>query len=622
MNKLLDQINSPKDIKSLSISDLETLAKEIRELIIHTVSSNGGHLSSNLGVVELILSLHYIFNSPQDKIILDVGHQSYAHKILTGRKEKFGTLRKYEGISGFPRKEESIHDAFNTGHSSTSISVAIGMAAARDLNKEDYKIIALIGDGSIANGLAFEALNHGGHIKKDIIVVLNSNEMSISPSVGALSSYLNRLITAPIYNKLKNDLAELVSNIPIFGERITNIIKKVEEGAKNILIPGAFFEELGFRYFGPIAGHNLSELINTLYSISKLKGPLLLHVITKKGKGYLPAENNPSWFHGSSPFNITTGKPKDIDNSNTYSQIFGNCLIEEADKDDTIIAITAAMAEGTGLSNFQDKFPDRFFDVGIAEGHGVAFAAGLTVRGYKPIVAIYSTFLQRAYDQIIHDVCLPNLPVVFIIDRAGIVGEDGPTHHGLFDITYLSHIPNMTLMSPKDGLELKSMLKWALNFKGPVAIRFPKEKPPKFENKEPIEIHYGKAEILQEGKEAVIFAAGNMVYNSLQAANHLAKEGIELTVVNLRFIKPLDEELITSLVNKIKRIIIVENHVSNGGIKGLILNLLQEKNINKVRVESIGFPDKFIEHGDNQILYEKYGLSIQGIINKVKLLLK
>lgn len=622
MSKLLDCINSPNDIKGLNFSDLEVLAKEIRELIIDTVSVNGGHLSSNLGVVELTLALHYIFNSPKDKIIWDVGHQSYAHKILTGRRDKFSTLRKHEGISGFPKREESNYDAFNTGHSSTSISLALGMATARDLCQESYKIIALIGDGSIANGLAFEALNHGGHIKKDIIVVLNSNEMSISPSVGALSSYLNRLITAPIYNRLKNDLTELISNIPIFGRKITNIAKKVEEGVKNVLIPGAFFEELGFRYFGPIAGHNLPELINTLSSISKLKGPLLLHVITKKGKGYSPAEDNPSWFHGSTPFDIVTGKPKDMDKTTTYSQIFGDTLVEEADKNDKIIAITAAMAEGTGLLNFQDKFPSRFYDVGIAESHGVTFAAGLATEGFKPVVTVYSTFLQRAYDQIVHDVCLPNLPVVFIIDRAGLVGEDGPTHHGLFDIAYLNHIPNMTIICPKDGLELKAMLRWALNFKGPVAIRFPKGKSPQFAIKEEIKINYGEAEVLQEGEKAVIFAAGNMVYNSLQAANYLAKEGIKLTVVNLRFIKPLDEKLIISLVNKINKVLIVEDHVCRGGVRSLFLDLLQEKNITQIKLESIALPDKFIEHGDNQILYEKYGLSIQGIINKINLLLK
>ncbi|MFH1449018.1 MAG: 1-deoxy-D-xylulose-5-phosphate synthase [bacterium] len=621
MGKLLDQINSPHDLKRLSIFELEVLAEEIRSLMVDVVSVNGGHLSSSLGVVELTLALHYVFNSPLDKIIWDVGHQSYAHKILTGRREKFKTLRKYGGISGFPKREESSHDICNTGHSSTSISIALGIALARDLSGKDYKVIALIGDGSIANGLAFEALNHGGHLKKDIMVILNSNEMSISPTVGALSFYFNKIITTPLYNKLKNDLTELISNIPVLGQKMIMMAKKVEEGVKNLLVPGAFFEELGFRYFGPVSGHNLPVLIETLKNLVKLKGPLILHTITKKGKGYRPAEVNSSWFHGSSPFDIKTGQPKETNHQETYSQIFGNALVEEAYRDDKIVAITAAMAEGTGLLSFQDKFPGRFYDVGIAESHAVSFASGLALEGFKPVVAIYSTFLQRAYDQILHDVCLTNLPVVFVIDRAGLVGEDGPTHHGVFDIAYLSHIPNMNIISPKDGEELRAMLKWALNFKGPIAIRFPKGSPFEF-NKETEEIVYGKAEVLCQGEKAVIFAVGNMVYPSWQAANYLAEEGVNITVVNLRFIKPLDKELILSLVKTIKKVVIIEDHINKGGLKGLFLEIFQEGDIGNLVVERINLPDEFIEHGNNQVLYERYNLTPQGIITKIREMIK
>ncbi len=621
---LLDSITSPKELKKLNHEQLKDLVGEIREEIVQTVSQNGGHLSSSLGVVELTIALHYVLNTPEDKIIWDVGHQSYAHKLLTGREKAFRTLRKYEGISGFPRREESPYDAFNTGHASTSISAGLGMAIAKEFEgRESEKIVVVIGDGALSGGMAFEALNHAGQLQKDLFVVLNSNEMSISRTVGSLSGYLNRLLTMPIYSRLRGDIQELITKIPKLGSPISILVKRVEEGIKNILIHGGLFEELGFRYFGPIDGHNLGLLINVIGKVNELKGPRLLHVFTKKGKGYSPAEKNPEWFHGTSPFEISTGNPLKVSKFPSYAEVMGQTVVELAKNDPKIVAITAAMAEGTGLSHFKKVFPGRFFDVGIAEEHAVTFAAGLAVAGLKPVVAIYSTFLQRAYDQILHDVCLTKLPVVFCIDRAGLVGEDGVTHQGLFDLAYLRHIPNLTVMSPKDTTELVTMLNLAIVSAQPCAIRYPRgygeqitqmqPQRSKIQRGEP-PFKIGQAEVLLEGENGVILALGKMVELALTVANNLNKIG----VVNARFVKPLDEELILTLAKKTKRIITLEDHIITGGFGSAVLELLNARQINDVRVKCLGFPSTFIEHGAPDILFKKYGLDVEGITQSVK----
>jgi len=617
VERILDKIDLPKEVKKLDIKQLKDLAKEIREEIISTVSHTGGHLASNLGVVELTIVLHYLFNTPFDKIIWDVGHQCYAHKLLTGRKDKFHTLRQYEGISGFPRLEESEYDTFNTGHASTSISSGLGMAIAKEFEGDkSKKIVVVIGDGALSGGMAFEALNHAGQIQKDLLVILNSNEMSISKTVGALSGYLNRLITMPMYSKLREDIQELISKLPRVGTPMSSLVKRIEEGVKNIIIHGALFEELGFRYFGPIDGHNMSLLINVLGKIKDLKGPRLLHILTKKGKGYMPAENNPEWFHGSSPFDIATGKPLKDDKLPSFSTTLGITLVELANRDPKIVAISAAMAEGTGLSYFRKAFPNRFFDVGIAEQHAVTMAAGMAISGLKPICAIYSTFLQRAYDQILHDVCLMNLPVVFCIDRAGIVGEDGPTHQGLFDIAYLRHIPNLVIMAPKETTEFIAMLKLAIASSQPCALRYPRGSPQQIEANQPT-FKIGEAEVLLEGKEATIFALGKMVYPALQVAKNL-----NIGLLNARFVKPLDEELILNLAKKTKKIITIEDHIISGGFGSAILELLNKNQLKDVEVKCLGFPTEFIEHGDSARLFKKYGLDVAGITQAIEEFLK
>ncbi|MDI6735958.1 MAG: 1-deoxy-D-xylulose-5-phosphate synthase [bacterium] len=612
---LLETITSPKELKKLNPEQLKDLAGEIRDEIVQTVSQTGGHLSSSLGVVELTIALHYVLNTPEDKIIWDVGHQSYAHKLLTGRKKAFRTLRNYEGISGFPRRQESPYDAFNTGHASTSISAGLGMAIANEFEgSESNKIVVVIGDGSLSGGMAFEALNHAGQLQKDLFVVLNSNEMSISKTVGALSSYLNRLLTMPIYSRLRGDIQELITKIPRLGSPMSTLVKRVEEGIKNILIHGGLFEELGFRYFGPIDGHNLGLLINVIGKINELKGPRLLHVFTKKGKGYPPAQKNPEWFHGTSPFEISTGNPLKVSKFPSYAEVMGQTVVELAKNDPKIVTITAAMVEGTGLSHFKKAFPDRFFDVGIAEEHAVTLAAGMAVAGLKPIVAIYSTFLQRAYDQILHDVCLSKLPVVFCIDRAGLVGEDGPTHQGLFDLAYLRHIPDLTVMSPKDTTELVLMLNLAIASCQPCAIRYPRGCSEQITQTQ-LPFKIGQAEVLVEGENGVILALGKMVDVALAVANNL---NLKIGVVNARFVKPLDEELILNLAKKTKRIITLEDHITTGGFGSAVLELLNANQINDVRVKCLGFPSTFIEHGAPEILFKKYGLDVEGITQSVE----
>ena len=626
--RLLDNINSPADLKKLSVDKLPALAQEIREIIINDVASSGGHLASSLGAVELIIGIHYCLNAPEGIIIWDVGHQAYAHKILTGRKDRFDTLRKEGGISGFPNKYESEYDVFTTGHGSTSISTALGMASARDLDQKDYKVVAVIGDASLGGGMAFEALNHAGHLHKNMLVILNDNEMSISRSVGALSKYLNRIITAPAYNKVRKDVESLLSKVPRFGFRVVRSARRLEEGLKNLLVPGMIFEELGLRYFGPIDGNDTGMVVKTLKNIAGLKEPVLLHVITKKGKGYSFSEKKPEKFHGISSFNVDTGEKisalnkekQDAQSEVSFTKAFGDKIIEIASQDKKIVAITAAMPEGTGLDKFAAAFPNRFFDVGMAEQHAVGFAAGLARAGFKPVVAIYSTFFQRSYDQMFHDVCLQNLNVIFMLDRAGLVGEDGPTHHGVFDISYIRHLPNIVFMAPKDEEELNNMFSWAVSYdKGPVAIRYPRGasyKQPGQASKTPIVL--GKGELLKQGKDATIVSIGYMTNIALEAAGFLMDEGVDCEVINARFIKPLDIELIKQSVSKTGRLFTIEEGVLEGGFGSGVLELIIDKIKKEIIIKNIALPDKFIEHGDRQALLDKYGLSSKKIAERIK----
>ena len=614
MTDLLKKINTPKDLKKLKKEDVPLLAAEIRTFIIENVSKTGGHLASSLGVVELTLALHYIYNSPDDKIIWDVGHQSYVHKILTERKNKFHTLRQYKGISGFPKISESKYDSFNTGHSGTSISAALGLAKARDTKKEKHAVIAVIGDGSMTAGMAFEGLNQAGHINSDLIVVLNDNEMSISPNVGALSSYLNKILTGQLYTTLIEEIDVLLKHIPKIGKRVSQLAHRVEEAIKGILIPGRIFEDLGFKYVGPIDGHDVIDLISILEGTKNLKGPVLIHIVTKKGKGYQPAEDKALSFHGVSSFDIGTGTFLKKKSSKTYTEAFGESIIELAQNNKKIIAITAAMADGTGLSKFAKKYPDRFYDVGIAEQHAVTFAAALALEGLKPVVAIYSTFMQRAFDQVLHDVCLMNLPVTFAMDRAGIVGEDGPTHHGMFDLSYMRNLPNLIFMAPKDENELRHMLKTAVEFNGPAALRYPRGAGASMDFDKKVKLlEIGKGEILKNGDDLAIIAIGNMVSPSLKAANILSEKGINAAVFNSRFIKPLDKNLIKKLACKTKRIVTVEENVLQGGFGSSVMEMLEEAGINNINFKRIGIPDKFVEHGSPVLLREKYGLDAESI---------
>jgi 1-deoxy-D-xylulose-5-phosphate synthase len=619
----LENINSPADLKQLSRSDLPILASEIRQVIVDVVSKNGGHLAPNLGTVELAIAIHYVFEAPDDKIIWDVGHQSYTHKLLTGRREQFHTLRQYDGISGFTRLSESPYDAFSTGHSSTSISAGLGISSAKCLKKERSKVIAVIGDGAMTAGLAYEGLNQAGDIKKDLIVILNDNDMSIAPNVGALSSLLSRTFSAKYLQDFRQEIKDFLKSLPKIGGDIYQLAKRSKESFKSFITPGMLFEAFNFEYFGPINGHKLNHLIDILNNIKLLNEPVLLHVTTKKGKGYPPAEKNPTYFHGVGCFNADTGE--DIKKENcipTYTEVFGKALLKMAETDDRIIAVTAAMPEGTGLVEFAETYPDRFFDVGIAEQHGVTFAAGLATEGFKPVVAIYSTFLQRAYDQILHDVCIEALPVVFAVDRGGIVGEDGATHNGIFDLSYLRILPNMVVMAPKDENELVRMLITALAHKGPVAVRYPRGTASgvKMENQD-VPIPIGKGEVLKKGDDVLILAIGTSVSEALSAHSTLMEQGISATVVNCRFVKPLDSDLIVSLAREIPRIITVEENVRQGGFGSAVLECLSEQRITGFLLECIGIPDTFVEHGSQSLLRTKYGIDATGIVNAAKRLL-
>jgi len=621
MAKVLDRINTSHDVKKLDFEELERLCEELREEILSTVSKTGGHLASNLGVIELTTALHYVFDFPKDKVVWDVGHQSYAHKLLTGRKDRFHSLRQYEGISGFPKRDESPYDAFDSGHSGTSISSALGMAEARRLKAEDGRVIAVIGDGSMTAGLAFEGLNQAGHIDQDLIVILNDNEMSISRNVGALSSYLNRLMTGQFVNRFRNDMKSFLETLPGIGKSVLRFAKQAEESFKGLLMPGLLFEELGMKYIGPIDGHRLDYLIETFQNIKKLRGPILVHVITKKGKGYPPAEKNPDRFHGISPFVIETGEPRGGSKKNppSYTEVFGETLCQLARKDEKIIAITAAMQSGTGLEEFARQFPGRFYDIGIAEQHAVTFAAGLALEGMKPVVAIYSTFLQRAYDQVLQDVCLQNLPVVFALDRGGIVGEDGPTHHGLFDFSYLRHIPNLIVMVPKDENEFQHMIRTATECSAPIAFRYPRGKGEGVTRENILQsIDIGKGEVLREGKDILIIAIGVTVYRSLRAAEKLRDIGIEAAVINARFLKPLDANLLCNWAKKTGKVLTVEENVLQGGFGSAVLELFQERGLLSIQVKRLGIPDLFLEHGPQALLRGKYGIDEAGIFKGVR----
>jgi len=623
MKPSLDNIRSPKDIKAIPVKQLPELAEEIRRRIIDVTSKNGGHIAPSLGAVEITIALHYVLDAPKDKILWDVGHQAYAHKLITGRVKRFHSLRQLGGISGFPNKNESVYDSFTVGHSSTSISQGLGLASARDIRAENYHVVSVIGDAALASGMALEALNNAGQLKKDYMIVLNDNEHSISKSVGALSSYLNRILSNPLYNKVREDMQRLVKRVPIFGFRALKAARKLEEAVKNLMVPGILFEELGLRYFGPIDGHNISELINTFNNVIKLKEPRIVHVITRKGKGYRYSEENPTDFHGKSPFDTETGLaiktgPPD-EKARSFSDVFGKKLTELAEKDGRIAAITAAMRDGTGLMDFAEKFPDRFFDVGIAEQHAVTFGAALAKGGLRPVVAIYSTFLQRAYDQIIHDVSLQDLPVVFCLDRAGLSGEDGPTHHGMFDIAYMRHIPNIICMAPRDGFELEAMLELALKLDTPVSIRYAKGSASSNiagATFEPLDI--GKSEVIRQGKDLAIIAVGSMVGRAVKAADLLSQEGIESEVINARFIKPIDSEMVNRVASKFKRIVTIEEGVRECGFGSAVSEHLEREFIKGARLMIIGLPNKFIEHGKRKELLNKYNLNADGISETIK----
>ena len=620
--KILEGIRTPADVKAVSEGNLPILAAEIRDLIIETVSETGGHLASSLGAVDLSIALHYVFNAPEDKIIWDVGHQAYAHKIITGRRERFPTLRQFGGISGFPKPSESEYDSFGTGHSSTSISAALGMAAARDLAGKRNRVVAVIGDGSLTAGLAFEGLNQAGHLKKSIIVVLNDNEMSISKNVGALSSFLSRKITGRLATRLKAEAEAFIKSIPVVGDRLMGLAKRAEDSLMTLLTPGMLFEGLGFHYIGPIDGHDLEALITTLRDLGEVKGPVLLHCLTKKGKGYPPAEEDPSRFHGVGPFVVETGRPRKKSSRPSYTDVFSSSLIEIAEMEEKVVAITAAMPEGTGLVEFARRWPERFFDVGIAEQHAITFAGGLAKEGYVPVTAIYSTFLQRAYDEVFHDVCLQNLHVVIALDRAGIVGQDGATHHGLFDISFLRHIPNIALAAPKDEDELRRLLYTAVRHTGPFALRYPRGSALGVAVSSPLRvIPLGEAEEIRNGSDVTILALGTMVSPALQAAQRLEDAGISSSVVNARFVKPLDEALILRAASVTGSIVTVEENSLEGGFGSAVLELLEEKGVS-CRVKRLGVPDEFIEHGTQEELRAALSLDSTGIEKAVREFLK
>lgn len=619
MGKILDRINEPKDIKALEVEQLSLLAREIRKYLVEVVSESGGHLSSNLGVVELTIALHYCFNSPIDKIIWDVGHQSYVHKILTGRKEALKTIRQLGGISGFPKTEESPHDAYNTGHSSTSISAALGFASAREILGNDNYVISVIGDGALTGGLAFEALNNAANIKSNFIVILNDNQMSISENVGGISLYLDSIRTANFYHEVKEDVQKVLRKIPKYGEGVINAVRDVKDSVKQLFIPGMFFEEMGFTYLGPIDGHNIRQIITTLNQAKKVDGPTLIHLNTVKGKGYKYAEAFPSKFHGTKPFVKESGDVKGESHGRSYSKVFGDTLVELSKENNKIIAITAAMPEGTGLLDYSKKYPNRFFDVGIAEQHAITFSAGLAMTGLKPFVAIYSSFLQRAYDQLLHDICLQKLPIVIGIDRSGLVGEDGETHQGIFDTSFLTHMPNMTVMAPKNSIEFETMLKFASDYyEGPISLKYPRGND-ELEGLEVTEtIEYGKSEWLKRGSDTAIISVGTLCRQALEVYDLLEKDGMTPSLINARFIKPIDKEMIASVIKNHKYLVIIEENVVSGGYGASVLQEISQTKSQEIKLLVCGIEDQFITHGSRNQLLDYCGLSTEKLYVKIK----
>jgi 1-deoxy-D-xylulose-5-phosphate synthase len=622
---LIDTINSPDDLKRLPRAKLNEVAAELRKCIVDVVSRNGGHLASSLGAVELAIAIHYVFDTPRDRVIWDVGHQAYAHKLLTGRREAFSSLRQHGGLSGFTRRSESPYDSFSTGHSSTSISAGFGMACAKFLKQDESRTIAVIGDGSLTAGMAFEGLNQaGGNPKRDLIVILNDNEMSISRNVGALSSFLSRTFSAKKLQEMRKELGFFFKSLPRIGADIYQLAKRTEESFKAFVTPGMLFEAFNFEYFGPINGHKIDHLIDILNNVKYIREPVLLHVTTTKGKGYLPAEKNPVYFHGCPSFDIGTGtcrvSPPAVP---SYTEVFGRTLLEMAAQDPRVVAVTAAMPEGTGLAKFAEAYPDRFFDVGIAEQHAVTFAAGMATEGFRPFVAIYSTFMQRAYDQILHDVCLERLPVTLALDRGGLVGEDGPTHHGIFDLAYLRSLPNLVVMAPRNENELRRMMATCLQHDGPVAFRYPRGSATGCAvDATPAPIPLGRGKVLADGDDAVILAIGGSVSEALHAHARLKEQGVSATVVDARFVKPLDTTLLIDLVRRIPRLVTVEENVLQGGFGSAVLEALSDAGIRHVAVRRIGIPDTFVEHGALPLLRSKYGLDAAAIVRAVLHLLQ
>ncbi|HEU4686027.1 MAG TPA: 1-deoxy-D-xylulose-5-phosphate synthase [Nitrospira sp.] len=616
---ILKTIQSPADLKRLPTSKLPALSQEIREQIIGVVSNVGGHLASNLGVVELTVALHYLLNTPKDKIVWDTSNQAYAHKLLTGRREQFHTLRQYGGLSGFCKREESEYDTFNAGHAGTGVSAAYGMVEAREQLGQKHKVVCVVGDGAMTAGMTLEGLHHAGGLGKDFLVILNDNQMSISKNVGAISSYLNRTFTGEFYTKMREETGQLLGKIPHIGQDMKKLALRAEELAKGAILPGLLFEELGFRYAGPIDGHNFEHLLPTLENVLKMRGPVLLHVITRKGLGYEPAMRNPVWFHACPPFIPETGAPAKKAARASYTQIAIDSLVKLAREDKRIVAITAAMCEGTGLTAFEKEFPERLYDVGIAEQHAVTFAAGLAAQGMRPVVAMYATFLQRAYDQVVHDVATQNLPVTFCIDRGGLVAEDGTTHHGAFDYAYLRHVPNMVIMAPKDENELQHMLKTALHYQGPASVRYPRGVSLGVEmDKTMAALPIGKGELLRDGSEVAILAIGVPVWQAVKAAERLNQEGISTAVVNARFAKPLDHELIANVARRVRYVLTVEEGCKMGGFGSAVLECLSDAGVTGAKTKILGLPDWYIEQGPQDLLRERYGLTAEGIYQGVK----
>lgn len=613
---VLEKINCANDIKKLEKDELPALAEEIREFLIHKISISGGHLASNLGVVELTMALHLAFDLPEDKIIWDVGHQSYTHKLLTGRKDGFDQLRKYGGMSGFPKTKESPCDVFNTGHSSTSISAGLGYARARDIQGKDYSVISVIGDGSLTGGMAYEALNNASQLKSNFIIVLNDNNMSISENVGGMSTYLGELRTNDVYTGLKTGVTNALTKVPVYGDRIVKRIRKTKSGIKQLFIPGMLFEEMGITYLGPVDGHNVAQMVKTFREASKLNEAVLVHVITKKGKGYAPAERHPARFHGAEPFEIETGIPKNTKKKPSYTDIFSTVMRKMGDREKDVVAVTAAMPDGTGLKRFRNMFPERFFDVGIAEEHAVTFAAGLAAAGLIPVVAVYSSFLQRAYDQVLHDVCIQNLHVIFAVDRAGLVGSDGETHQGIFDLSYLSSIPNMCIMAPKNKWELSDMMKFAVKYSGPVALRYPRGEAYDGLKEFRAPVAYGRGEVIYDESEIAILAVGSMVRTAEEVRQQLKEMGYACSLINARFVKPIDEELILEIERDHCLIVTLEENVKSGGFGEKVLDYLNQAG-SHAKVLNIALPDDYVEHGNVDVLKQEVGIDAGSVLKKI-----